>query len=92
VGTSTDELAAAAAVSKQTLYRVFGDQEGVFTALIHYAADRVDDPFAPLEERMRDAQVRRRCRSPPRDAVRPLDHESAGAAVAPARSLEPPGP
>jgi TetR/AcrR family transcriptional regulator, mexJK operon transcriptional repressor len=56
VGTSTDQLAAAAAVSKQTLYRVFGDKEGVFTALIHEAADRIRDPFASLEERMRDAQ------------------------------------
>lgn len=37
VGTSTDQLAAAASVSKQTLYRAFGDKEGLFTALIHAA-------------------------------------------------------
>ncbi|WP_038171536.1 TetR/AcrR family transcriptional regulator [Tomitella biformata] len=57
VGTSTDELAAAAAVSKQTLYRVFGDKEGVFAALIHDASDRIDDPFAPLAEQMADAET-----------------------------------
>lgn len=52
VGASTDQLAAAASVSKQTLYKEFGDKEGVFTALIEYACDRVDDPFAPLVQQM----------------------------------------
>lgn len=52
VGTSTDQLATAASVSKQTLYRAFGDKEGLFTALIHAACDRVHDPFAPLIESM----------------------------------------
>src|SRR5690606_18931654 len=51
-GTTTDQLAAAASVSKQTLYKEFGDKEGVFAALIQFACDRVDDPFAPLVERM----------------------------------------
>lgn len=54
VGTTTDQLAAAASVSKQTLYKEFGDKEGVFAALIQFACDRVDDPFAPLVERMQD--------------------------------------
>lgn len=53
VGTTTDQLAAAASVSKQTLYKEFGDKEGVFAALINFACDRVDDPFAPLVEQMR---------------------------------------
>lgn len=52
VGTTTDQLAAAASVSKQTLYKEFGDKEGVFTALIQFACERVHDPFAPLVERM----------------------------------------
>lgn len=52
VGTTTDQLAAAASVSKQTLYKEFGDKEGVFAALIHFACDRVDDPFAPLVDQM----------------------------------------
>lgn len=52
VGTTTDQLAAAASVSKQTLYKEFDDKEGVFAALIRFACDRVDDPFAPLVEQM----------------------------------------
>ncbi|AUS78740.1 TetR/AcrR family transcriptional regulator [Actinoalloteichus sp. AHMU CJ021] len=52
VGTSTDQLAAAASVSKQTLYKAFGDKEGVFTALIRAECDRVHNPFLPLVERM----------------------------------------
>lgn len=53
VGATTDQLAAAASISKQTLYKEFGDKEGVFAALIHFACDRVDDPFASLVEHMR---------------------------------------
>ncbi|GAB2525315.1 TetR/AcrR family transcriptional regulator [Paramicrobacterium agarici] len=53
VGTSTDQLAAAASVSKQTIYKEFGDKEGVFSALIRYACDRVDDPFEPMTAAMR---------------------------------------
>lgn len=52
VGTSTDELAAAASVSKQTLYKAFGDKQGVFTALIHAECDRIRNPFASLVEQM----------------------------------------
>ncbi|WP_016698173.1 TetR/AcrR family transcriptional regulator [Actinoalloteichus spitiensis] len=52
VGTSTDQLAAAASVSKQTLYRAFGDKQGVFTALIRAECDRVRNPFLPLVDRM----------------------------------------
>lgn len=53
VGTSTDQLAAAAAVSKQTLYRAFGDKEGIFTALIRSVCEGVNDPFAPMVQQMR---------------------------------------
>lgn len=52
VGASTDRLAAAASVSKQTLYRLFGDKAGVFVALITEECDRVVDPFAPLVKEM----------------------------------------
>lgn len=52
VGTSTDQLAAAASISKATLYKEFGDKEGVFSALIADAAERIDDPFDPLIGRM----------------------------------------
>lgn len=57
VGATTDQLAAAASVSKQTLYKQFGDKEGVFAALIQFACDRVDDPFAPLVEQMHDVET-----------------------------------
>lgn len=49
---TTDQIAAAATVSKATLYKEFGDKQGVFAALIEDAAERVHDPFAPLLERM----------------------------------------
>lgn len=55
VGTSTDRLAAAASVSKQTLYRAFGNKEGIFTALILSVCEQVNDPFAPMIERMKTA-------------------------------------
>lgn len=57
VGTSTDQLAAAAKVSKQTLYREFGDKEGVFESLIRFACQQVEDPFAPLVARMRECET-----------------------------------
>lgn len=52
LGTSTDVLAREASVSKQTLYKLFGDKDGVFTALIQRACDEVVDPFVPLVEQM----------------------------------------
>lgn len=54
VGTSTGQLAAAAAISKATLYKEFGDKEGVFRALIEDAAERIEDPFAPLVAAMQE--------------------------------------
>jgi len=56
VGTTTDQLAAAAAVSKQTLYKEFGDKEGVFVALIEHACASVEDPFAPLRGDMQEVR------------------------------------
>lgn len=52
VGTSTDQLAAAASVSKQTLYKTFGDKEGVFKALIQTESERIHNPFVPLVTRL----------------------------------------
>lgn len=76
VGTSTDQLAAAAAVSKQTLYRAFGDKEGVFAALIHAECDRIHDPFAPLVDAMAKAPAAE-------DAVRALAQQFARSILAP---------
>lgn len=56
VGASTDLLAARAAVSKQTLYKVFGDKRGVFSALVQRACDAVVDPFAALTSTMESAE------------------------------------
>ncbi|WP_022888133.1 TetR/AcrR family transcriptional regulator [Agromyces italicus] len=56
VGTSTDQVAAAASVSKQTIYRYFADKEGLFTALITDIGDRIHNPFDDLTQAMRSAQ------------------------------------
>ena len=53
VGTSTDQLAAAASISKQTLYKTFGDKEGLFSALIQFECERIVNPFSPLLDQMR---------------------------------------
>ena len=43
-GTSMDEIAAAAAVSKQTIYKHFGDKERLFTAIVTSRVDEASDP------------------------------------------------
>ncbi len=55
VGTSTDQIAAAASASKQTIYNYFTDKEGLFTALILEVGDTIDDPFERMVESMRGA-------------------------------------
>ena len=44
VGTSMDEIAAAAAVSKQTVYKHFADKEALFHELITATVQRTDEP------------------------------------------------
>src|SRR5262245_63320438 len=41
LGTNMDEIAAAAAVSKQTVYKHFSDKEQLFTQIIHATMGRV---------------------------------------------------
>jgi AcrR family transcriptional regulator len=48
-GASTDVIAAAAAASKQTVYKYFGDKEGLFRALIADVVDRVHDSIVRLD-------------------------------------------
>src|SRR5262245_35530781 len=43
LGTNMDEIAAAAAVSKQTVYKHFSDKEQLFTEIIYDAMGRVID-------------------------------------------------
>jgi TetR/AcrR family transcriptional repressor of mexJK operon len=44
VGTSMDEIAALAAVSKQTVYKHFADKERLFCAIVNTTVDEVSDP------------------------------------------------
>jgi TetR/AcrR family transcriptional repressor of mexJK operon len=54
VGTSMDEIAALAAVSKQTVYKHFADKERLFSAIVNdtvdQARDRVHDEVLDLRE------------------------------------------
>lgn len=48
-GASTDVIAAAASASKQTVYKYFGDKEGLFRALIAHVVDRVHASIVRME-------------------------------------------
>lgn len=48
VGASMDQVAALAAVSKQTVYKQFKDKEHLFRSIIEDVGDRVDDPFVEI--------------------------------------------
>jgi TetR/AcrR family transcriptional regulator, mexJK operon transcriptional repressor len=45
LGTSMDEIAAEAGVSKQTVYRQFADKEGLFNEIVLGTIDQVGEPF-----------------------------------------------
>lgn len=53
-GTSMDEVAAVAAVSKQTVYKNFTDKKSLFTEIIHRGLDRIDDLFRDVTAALAD--------------------------------------
>src|SRR5215831_11199910 len=55
LGTSVEEIATLAGVSKQTVYTHFADKETLFTDLIRSATDRVDDFLEHLTDVLPDS-------------------------------------
>ncbi|MFI8827612.1 TetR/AcrR family transcriptional regulator [Streptomyces sp. NPDC053431] len=47
-GTSMDDIAKLAAVSKQTVYKHFADKESLFAEIIHGGLDRIDELFSDV--------------------------------------------
>lgn len=75
-GTSMDEVAAKAAVSKQTVYKHFADKEKLFAEIILGTLERVADPFA--------AEIRALAESEePERELRALAHEYVEAVLQP---------
>jgi TetR/AcrR family transcriptional regulator, mexJK operon transcriptional repressor len=56
LGTSMDEIAAEAGVSKQTVYRQFADKEGLFTEIVLGTIDLVGEPFFSGIDSLGDAE------------------------------------
>jgi TetR/AcrR family transcriptional repressor of mexJK operon len=52
-GTSMDEIAALAEVSKQTVYKNFPDKEGLFTEIVLGTLDQAGEPFREQIEQLR---------------------------------------
>jgi TetR/AcrR family transcriptional regulator, mexJK operon transcriptional repressor len=55
LGTSMDEIAALAGVSKQTVYKQFADKERLFTEIVLGTIDQVGEPFFGGIDRLEDS-------------------------------------
>ena len=67
-GTSMDDVAARAKVSKPTVYKYFSDKEQLFAEIVHATTDQIDDLVRLVVETMADRSRRQRgpgCASPP---------------------------
>ena len=53
-GTSMDDIAAEASVSKQTVYKQFADKERLFTGIVLSTLERATRPFGAEIERLQD--------------------------------------
>jgi AcrR family transcriptional regulator len=56
LGATTDQVAARAAVSKQTLYKNFGDKRALFAEVIHQATVHLVEGFTDIAELLDDPQ------------------------------------
>jgi TetR/AcrR family transcriptional repressor of mexJK operon len=56
LGTSMDEIAARAGVSKQTVYKQFADKERLFTEIVLGTIDQVGEPFFGGIDALADAE------------------------------------
>jgi AcrR family transcriptional regulator len=54
-GTSMDEIATRAAVSKQTIYKHFGDKERLFSEIVVASVRQASDPVAERVHELRDS-------------------------------------
>ena len=55
LATSMDQIAAAAAVSKQTVYKQFADKESLFREIVNVTVAQVSDPVADQAASLRDS-------------------------------------